>query len=283
MQIKEILNKGITTLKKSNIEDAEIKSRIILSNLLGKTKEYLMIHYEQEINDNLFNIYMEKIQKIIDGIPLQYLINEQEFMGFEFCVDENVLIPQPDTENLVEEVIKLSEKCKTTVRDEVYILDLCTGSGAIAVSLSKLIYNSKLYASDISEKAIKIAELNSIKNMSNVLFIKSDMFENISSLYRFNIIVSNPPYIETEVIKTLSKEVQNEPHIALDGGKDGLVFYRQIAENAKNYLVVNGYLALEIGYNQRESVEKILKDNGYRNIYSKKDLSGNDRVIVAQK
>ena len=159
---------------------------------------------------------------------------------------------------------------------------MCTGSGAIAISICKLLENVLIYASDISKEAIKIAEENSIRNSANVMFFESDLFEKISELYKFDIIASNPPYIEKEVIKTLSEEVKKEPLIALDGGEDGLDFYNKIAQDAKIYLNKNGYLVFEIGYNQKEEVKKILIENGYKNIYSRKDLGGNDRIVVGQ-
>ncbi len=282
MKIKEVLMQGVNILKEKCIEDANQKARIVLADLLGKNKEYLMIHEDDEIKDGLNRIYLEKIERLKNHEPLQYVINKQDFMGFELYVDENVLIPQPDTENLVEEVIFLSDKKRKYIRDEIKILDLCTGSGAIAISLSKLVDKSLVYASDISKKALKIAEENSIKNHANVLFLESDLFDQISKLYKFDIIVSNPPYIEREVIKTLSEEVQREPVLALDGGEDGLEFYRKIAKEAKEYIDTEGYLAFEIGYNQKVAVENILKENGYQNIYSRKDLGGNDRIVVGQ-
>lgn len=282
MKIKDILIKANLILKENDIDDANLKTRILLSDLLGKNKEYLMIHNENEIEEGLSNIFFEKIERLKKHEPLQYIINKQEFMGFEFYVDKNVLIPQPDTENLVEEIILLSENLRENEKKELRILDLCTGSGAIAISISKLIKNSLVYASDISKEALKIADENSSRNQANVLFFESDLFEKISELYKFDIIVSNPPYIETNVIKTLSVEVQKEPEIALDGGEDGLDFYRKITKEAKKYLNTNGYLAFEIGYNQRENVERILEENGYKNIYSRKDLSGNDRIVVGQ-
>ena len=203
-------------------------------------------------------------------------------MGFEFYVDENVLIPQPDTEILVEEVVDISKKINNN-SNELRVLDMCTGSGVIAISLSKLIENASVSASDISDGALNVAKENAIKNSVNIEFYKSDLFNDISKNVKFDIIVSNPPYIQTEVIKGLSKEVQSEPFIALDGGEDGLVFYREIIKNAKDYIVEDGYLALEIGYDQKESVTNLLRENGYKNIYSKTDLSGNDRVVVGQK
>lgn len=282
MKIKDILFQGISILKENDIDEANMKARVILADLLGKNKEYLMIHDNDEIEDGLNRIFLEKIERLKNHEPLQYVINKQEFMGFELYVDKNVLIPQPDTENLVEEVILLSDKKRKSIKEEIRILDLCTGSGAIAISISKLIKKSLVYASDISKGALKIAEENSSKNSANVMFFESNLFDKISKLYKFDIIVSNPPYIEKEVIKTLSKEVQNEPILALDGGEDGLDFYREIIKKAKEYLNTDGYLAFEIGYNQKNAVENIFKENGYKNIYSRKDLGGNDRIVVGQ-
>ena len=282
MKIKDILIKANSILKENNIDDANLKAKILLSDLLGKNKEYLMIHDDEEIEDGLSNIFFEKIERLKNHEPLQYIINKQEFMGFDFYVDKNVLIPQPDTENLVEEVILLTELLRKNEKTELRILDMCTGSGAIAISISKLIRNCLVYASDISRDALKIAEENSSRNQANVLLFESDLFEKISELYKFDIIVSNPPYIESNTINSLSEEVKNEPILALDGGEDGLDFYRKIIKEARRYLNSNGYLAFEIGYNQRVEVEKILEENGYKNIYSRKDLAGNDRIVVGQ-
>lgn len=277
MKIKDILNEGVEILKQANIEDPILKSRILLSYILKKEKEYLITHDEDELSDEIYKDFIEKIKRLKNGEPIQYITNKQEFMGIELYVNSDVLIPQPDTEILVEEIIFLAQNTPKNLK----ILDLCTGSGAIVISLGKILRKCELFASDISPKALNIAQQNSIKNNTQITFIESNLFENISE--QFDIIVSNPPYIETETINTLSKEVRYEPLIALDGGKDGLEFYRKIITNAKKYLKENGYLALEIGYNQREKVEKILINNKYKNIYSKKDLSGNDRIVIAQK
>ena len=195
-------------------------------------------------------------------------------MGLDFFVDENVLIPQPDTEILVEEVLKISK----LYNKKINILDLCTGSGAIAVSLAKYIKDVNIIATDISENAIEIAEKNAIKNNAEnkIKFVVSDMFKNIEN--KFDIIVSNPPYIETKEIEKLSKEVKNEPIIALDGGNDGIKYYKIIADNYNKFLNIGGYLLLEIGYNQGESVSKLFKNSEI-----KKDLSGNNRVILVKK
>ncbi len=280
MKISEVLNESIKILEESKISDSKQKSRRLLAFVLNKEKEYLMIHENEDIDEKIYETYMKKIERLKNNEPIQYILENQEFMGLSFYVDKNVLIPQPDTENLVEEVININEKNNF---DRPKILDLCTGSGAIAISLAKLIKNSIVYGSDISKQALKVAENNSYANQANVLFLESDMFKNILKEFKFNIIASNPPYIETDTIKTLDKEVQKEPLIALDGGEDGLKYYREIARNAKGYLEDKGFLVLEIGYNQKKSVIEILEENNYKNIYTRRDLSGIDRVIVAQK
>lgn len=282
MIIKEVLKSSIEEINKLNIEDASMKVKMLLSDILGKEKEYLLIHDNEELSQDVLDNFYAKLNRLKDEEPIQYILNKQEFMGFEFYVDENVLIPQPDTEILVEEVVDISKKINNN-SNELRVLDMCTGSGAIAISLSKLIENASVSASDISDGALNVAKENAIKNSVNIEFYKSDLFNDISKNVKFDIIVSNPPYIQTEVIKGLSKEVQSEPFIALDGGEDGLVFYREIIKNAKDYIVEDGYLALEIGYDQKESVTNLLRENGYKNIYSKTDLSGNDRVVVGQK
>lgn len=282
MKIKDIIN----SIKMNHIDDFYLKLKMILMDVLDVSKEYLLIHEDDEFPSNKIDEFNEKIEKLKINTPIQYIINKQDFYGLEFYVDENVLIPQPDTEILVEECINIinnSQKCSNCISNnnkESKILDLCTGSGAIGISIAKNISNSNVFASDISEKALEIARKNAENNNVEINFIESNLFENIKE--KFNMIVSNPPYIETETIKTLSEEVKKEPIIALDGGVDGLNFYRKIAEEAKYYLKQKGYLALEIGYNQKHAVEEILKQNYYKNIYSKKDLGGNDRIVVAQ-
>lgn len=282
MIIKEVLKTAIEKLKNKNIEDASMKVKMILSDTLNKEKEYLLVHDQDELDEDVLKVFDERLNKLISGKPIQYILNKQDFMGLHFYVDENVLIPQPDTENLVEEVIKISKTLKMS-KEQLKVLDMCTGSGAIAVSLSKYIDKALIYASDISINALDVAKKNAKSNSLDITFIHSDLFNDIEISNQFDIIVSNPPYIETEVIKSLSKEVQEEPIIALDGGKDGLDFYREIIKCAKEYLIKDGYLVLEIGYDQKDSVIKLLQDNDYKNIYSKKDLSGNDRVVVGQK
>lgn len=274
MIINEALFIGIRELKNNNISDSNLKAKLILSSVLDVSKEYILIHGNEEFPVEKMNEYFEDIERVSKGEPLQYVTNIQSFFGMDFYVDRNVLIPQPDTEVLVETAIKIIKK----QNKKVEVLDLCTGSGVIAVSVAKQ-KNTEVTASDISEKALKIAKRNSSMHNTKVNFIKSDLFKNING--KFDIILSNPPYIETEVIKTLSSDVKAEPIIALDGGKDGLDFYREIAQNAKNHLSTNGYLIVEIGNNQKDEVTKILKENGYENIYCIKDYAQNNRVIVS--
>lgn len=275
MKLKEMLEQAITKLKENNIEEWASKARRLLAFTLNVSKEYLIINNESEIPEEKIREYHENIEQLIDGKPIQYIIGKQEFMGIDFIVNKNVLIPQPDTEILVEETIKLARTIKNP-----QILDLCTGSGAIAISIAKYVPSSKIYASDISKEALKIAVLNAKKN--KVQFIQSDLFENIYS--KFDIIVSNPPYIKTEEIKTLSKEVQNEPILALDGGQDGLYFYRKIIKQAHKYLNKNGTLCLEIGEDQKETVVNLIETSeNYTNIKTYKDLAGNDRVVICRK
>lgn len=274
MNIKEILEKEVLVLKENNIQEATSKARRLLAFTLGVSKEYLVINELLEVSIENKNVFEAYIARIIEGEPIQYILGTQEFMGIEFLVNKNVLIPQPDTEILVEETIKLAK-----TMNKPKILDLCTGSGAIAVAIKKYMPEAKVWASDISKEALKIAKQNDKEN--RIKFIESNLFENIKE--KFDIIVSNPPYIKTEEIKTLSKEVQNEPKLALDGGQDGLDFYKKIVKEAIKHLNEDGYLCLEIGEDQREQVTKIIEQtNKYSKPQTIKDLGNNDRVIIVK-
>ena len=278
MQIIETLNEGKNKLIKSNIQDASLLSKMLMKYILKKDEIFLITNGEDELDEKKKYDFFCCIEKLIKGMPVQYITNEQEFMKLKFYVDENVLIPQPDTEILVEEIINEYKN------NNVKILDLCTGSGAIGISLAKYIENSMVTATDISSKAIQIAKLNAEKNLvhKKMEFILSDMFENINN--KFDVITSNPPYIKTEVIKTLDKQVQSEPILALDGGIYGLDFYKIIAKNAYKFLNDNGKLFLEIGYDQKNDVIQILKNTlEYKNITCIKDLEQNNRVVIASK
>lgn len=294
MKIKELIKEGIYVLKERNVSESNLKARMLLAFLLKQSKEYLITHDTDEISFEQQKEYYGYLDLLISGKPIQYITKTQEFMGLNFYVDENVLIPQPDTEILVQATQKfintvLTRKENHKLFDDIVkkpikvpkILDLCTGSGAIAISLAKTLANVKVFASDISKEALMIAKKNALNNKANVNFIESDLFENIND--KFDIIVSNPPYIETNVIPTLEKEVREEPILALDGGIDGLDFYRKIAKEAVTKLNSEGMLFLEIGYNQKINVIRILKNEKYKIIKTLKDFGENDRVIIASK
>lgn len=291
MNQSQLLKLGKEKLKQENIEEAESKAKRLLEFVLQQSREETIRNSLEEVSEVQHKAYEEKLQEIIQGKPLQYITHLQEFMGLSFYVDENVLIPQPDTEILVGQAL---ERIQSIQDRRVQILDLCTGSGAIAVSIAKKLQGNaeeyQVIATDISDKALEVAQRNARQNQvqKQIQFLQSDMFSNLKER-EFDVIVSNPPYIETKVIQTLSKEVRKEPRIALDGGEDGLKFYRLILENARQYLKNEGYVLLEIGYDQGEKIIKLwqeLKGNCQLELITKepiKDFGNNDRVMIFQK
>lgn len=279
MTIRETMKKGMIDLKTNGIEEPKLKTRILMQFVLNKPRQYLLVYDNEPLSLRQEVNYFKAIKKIINGIPLQHITHMQEFMKMNFYVNEDVLIPRSDTEVLVEEVIAIANKIKAKK-----ILDLCTGSGAIAVSLAKYVKNSEITAVDISSKALRIAKMNAKNNEveNQITFLQSDLFHEVPK-EKYDIIVSNPPYIKKDIIKTLDREVQKEPEIALDGGYDGLDFYRKIIHQGYEYLKFKGYLCLEIGYDQKiDVIELIENEEKYRDTYGKKDLYGNDRVVVTK-
>ena len=288
MNVKRAIQEGSKILKENNIEEPNIKIKLLMQNILKKTRQYIIANDTQELSKEQEIKYLEGIQKLKNNMPIEYITNQKEFMKKLFYVDKNVLIPRQDTEILVEEVIKIAEtkttSNQTIINNNLQILDMCTGSGAIAVSLASYIDKSEIDAVDISKKALEITEKNAKENKveKKIKEIESNLYKNIGEK-KYDIIVSNPPYIKHEVIKKLDKQVQKEPLIALDGGDDGLEFYRKIIKQSPKYLKKDGYLCLEIGYDQKDEVINLLNtENKYKNIYSKKDLCGNDRIVIAQ-
>ena len=277
MSIQELLELGVKKLRKNKIEEPIFIARLLLSFVLKKDKIYLITNSDKNIGEIETGKFFECLDKYINNIPLQYITNSQEFMKLDFFVNENILIPRADTEIVVGEAIQIINDNKFSSA-----LDLCTGSGAIAVSIAKYTKNCNIVASDVSKKALDIALKNAVSNdVSNKInFVCSNMFESIQN--KFDLIISNPPYIKRNVILGLDENVKKEPWLALDGGEDGLDFYKIIAENAYKFLNENGYLVLEIGFDQKEDVENLLKDN-YKDIICKKDLGGNNRAIICKR
>ena len=273
MNVKEAIKYGIDNLK--SIDDKSLKVRLLLSHFMNVEKNYLITHDDEELSNEIEEKYKQGIEKLSKDIPLQYITNTQEFYGMKFKINENVLIPRYDTEILIEETLKLA-------KDKDKILDMCTGSGIIAITLAKNVEKSNVFASDISLEALKVAKENNELHNTNVKFINSNLFENIEEK-NFDIIVSNPPYITEKEMQKLENQVRKEPELALYGGVDGLDFYRKITENAKEYLKKEGLLIFEIGYKQKEDVSKILIENKFKNIKCVKDLQGLDRVIIGEK
>ena len=279
MTIKQALIKGVTVLKLEKISMPKLKARLLLQYVLKKPRQYLIVYDNQKLTDKEEQEYLKYIELLTQGEPIEHITHQKEFMKLNFYVDENVLIPRQDTEVLVEEVMKIAKKIRARK-----ILDLCTGSGAIAISLAKYLENIQLTALDISGKALDIAIANAKNNhvQDKITFVESNLFQDLGQ-EKYDIIVSNPPYIRRKEIETLDEEVSREPRLALDGGEDGLDFYRNIIDKGYEYLKYGGYICLEIGYDQKEEVMKIIKDKKqYIETYCKKDLYDNDRVIVTK-
>lgn len=276
MKTRTLIKNELERLKVDLDRDAEL--RLFFEHFTGKDY-FLASLADDDIADDVAEKISNAVTERLSGAPCQYITGEQYFMGNRFTVSPTVLIPRSDTEIIAEEVIKYVLVNKKSLK----VLDLCTGSGCIGINIARAASNCTVDCSDISHDALSVAKENAALNgvEGKVSFILSDMLDNCGT---YDVIVSNPPYIPTNVIETLDVKVKkHEPFSALDGGKDGLDFYRIIAENADKHLVSGGRIFLEIGYDQKESVTAIFKEKGYTGITSKKDYSGNDRMIVCSK
>ena len=245
----------------------------IMVEVTGKSRSMLPFHgtFSSEETKQI----MDAVEKRLKHIPLAYIFGKTNFYGYDLEVNQDVLIPRLDTEILIEKV----KNDIISRQKDVTVLDIGTGSGAIAIVLQKET-GANMTAVDVSPKALEVAKRNAEKNNAEIKFIHSNVFENVAG--KFDFIVSNPPYIETEVVKGLEKEVvDNEPILALDGGEDGLDFYREIVEKAPNFLNEGGKLYFEIGYNQAEAVSGLMKDK-FKNIQVFKDYGDNDRVVSGE-
>lgn len=282
MTIRDIIIKYSEELKEIS-DTPRLDVELILQKSLGDVDRiYIHINLNKELSDDEYNLFLSMIKDRINGRPVAYIVGNREFMGLDFFVKEGVLIPRPDTEVLVEEIIEL---CKN--KDEVEILDIGTGSGAITVSLAKYIEKSTIKSLDISDIPLEVGKKNAMNNDvdNKIEFIKSDLFSSIKDKnIKFDVIVSNPPYIPKKDMDTLHTQVKDyEPYNALEGGIDGLDFYRDITDQSKSYLKEDGILAYEVGHDQAKDVSDIMKDNGYTKIYTKKDIQGIDRVVIGFK
>ena len=277
MTIKDIIVKYSKELEEIS-PTPRLDVETLLQKVLGVDRLYILLNLERVLSEDEEQLFNKFINERLNNRPIAYIVENREFMGLDFFVKEGVLIPRPDTEVLVEEVIELAKK-----KGAKNILDIGTGSGAITVSLAKYLENVKVTSVDISDIALEIGKRNAISNEvdDRINFVKSDLFTNIDKETKFDIIVSNPPYIKREVIDTLDKQVKDyEPYNALEGGVDGLDFYRAITKQAKEYLKKGGILAYEVGHDQSEDVSKLMEMDGYTNIYTLKDLQQIDRVVI---
>jgi release factor glutamine methyltransferase len=282
VNIENILKEAIEILQKNSVASPVLDARLLLSFATSLSKEDIIFNAQQiNLSENQIKKYFELIHKRAKKIPLTHLTNNREFFANNFYVDENVLDPRPDSEALIEMIIK-----KFTKNSSINIVEIGCGSGCLIISLLRHFENWLGLAVDISDKALVIAQKNADNNqvLTRINFLESNLFNNFKGDQIFDIIISNPPYIPTNDIENLQDEVRlYEPRIALDGGFDGLDFYHKIAEQSQKFLKNNGDIFLEIGYNQYQDVKKIFENNNFKFIDSKKDLSGIIRVLQFKK
>ena len=277
MTYRECYEQGCRTLQAAGIEEATLDARLLLEAVCGTDRNDLLVHGEQPVMPQAEEKYLYWIRQRAEHIPLQQLTGEQDFMGLIFSVNEHVLIPRQDTEILVEEVLK-------ELHDRMRILDMCTGSGCILLSLLHYSNDCEGLGVDLSAEALEVAGQNVLKVLTpekaeHAHFLQSDLFEKVEG--KFEIIVSNPPYIASAEVEKLMPEVRDhEPRMALDGTEDGLHFYRRIIKEAGKHLVNSGMLFFEIGYDQGQAVSELMRAGGYREVQVVQDYAGLDRVVL---
>ena len=271
MTYREAVEFGTKCLTDAGVPDAALDAWYLLQMVCKIERSYYYVHGKEDITQDAQKEYEIAVQKRAEHIPLQYIIGEQEFMGLRFKVNSNVLIPRQDTETLVEQVLKI-------VKPGMKVLDLCTGSGCVLISVLKNAPELTGMGSDISKAALLVAKENAKLHEVDAEWVRSDLFDNITET--FDVIMANPPYIPTGEILSLMPEVRDfEPENALDGGADGLDFYRKIAGQVKDYLNPGGYVYMEIGYDQGEAVSELMRNAGFTEVEVIKDLARNDRVV----
>ena len=271
MTIQELYKEGIFRLKHARIAEAELDAWYLLEYVTGISRTMYYLKQAEPAEEQAVERYFDCISRRAQRIPLQHITGEQEFMGLPFIVNEHVLIPRQDTEILVEEAL-------SHLSGNERVLDMCTGSGCILISLEHYRKGIRAVGADISDEALQVAKRNAESLNADVTFLKSDLFEQVAE--RYDLIVSNPPYIRTKAIEELEEEVRlHDPMIALDGKEDGLYFYRKITEKSRKHLKQGGWLLFEIGYDQGEDVAKMMEKAGFTEVTVKKDLAGLDRVV----
>lgn len=271
MEYQALYRLGVERLKDASVSEADLDARLLLEEICGTDRNYLLSHGENQVTRAQYDEYLKSIEKRSRHIPLQHILGFQEFMGLKFQVTPEVLIPRQDTETLAEEVLRF-------LHDGMRILDVCTGSGCILLSLLRYSNDCVGVGCDISEAALKVAEENARRLGLKAEFIQGNLFENITGKYEM--IVSNPPYIESGEIPNLMEEVrEHDPLTALDGGEDGLFFYRELTAKAGEFLYPGGMLFFEIGCGQAEAVSGYMRKAGYRDVTVCRDLAGLDRVV----
>ena len=276
MNYRECFEMGKGALADAGIEEAALDARLLLEHICGTDRNTLLVHGDRTVSPEEEKQYLDAVERRSRRIPLQQITGQQEFMGLPFWVNSNVLIPRQDTEVLVEEVLKHTH-------DGMRILDMCTGSGCILISILHYSNDCEGLGVDVSSPALEVAEENAERLLSgrtgvSARFLQSDLFEAVDGKY--DILVSNPPYIRSAVVDTLMPEVKDyEPRIALDGEEDGLVFYRRILSDCKKNLKKGGMLFFEIGYDQAEAVKGMMEQAGFLEVTVKKDFGGLDRVV----
>ncbi|WP_027207830.1 peptide chain release factor N(5)-glutamine methyltransferase [Butyrivibrio fibrisolvens] len=274
MIYSDIYKNASIRLKEAGVPEYQLDARLLLEYVCGTDYNTLLVHGDRDVSPEEEKKYNELIEKRASRVPLAYIVGYQEFMGLTFDVNENVLVPNQDTETLAEEALR-------ELSDGMRFMDLCTGSGCVALSILNYTNDTSCVMTDISDKAIEVATGNRdrLGFSDRAEIVKTDLFPQDDDK-KFDMIVSNPPYIRTDVIATLPPEVgKGEPYIALDGGQDGLIFYRRIIENAPKWLYTSGWLMMEIGYDQGDAVACLMKDGGFHEVEVIKDLGGNDRVV----
>lgn len=273
MTYREAIVLGEKNLQQADIADAKTDSWLLLAMACKIDHTYYYMHIDEEMSEEQVREFEVLIRKRAERVPLQYITGEQEFMGLTFHVNSNVLIPRQDTETLVEEALKV-------IKPGMKVMDMCTGSGCVLISILKNAHDVEGIGYDISKQAINVAKENAKFNEVSAVFERSDLFEDVVE-NDFDVIVSNPPYIPTDLVATLMPEVsQFEPREALDGKGDGLYFYSKILEQCKNYMKQDGYILFEIGCEQGDAVSTMMRLAGFSEVHVIKDLARNDRVVM---